>query len=55
MRSADPDSEFRSGYRRAKMTHKKRKSLEILCFEVLDVFFSGLKASSVAWTSFMEV
>jgi hypothetical protein len=28
---------------------------EISCFEVLDVvFFLGLKASPVAWTSFME-
>jgi hypothetical protein len=40
--------------RKAKMTHKNRKSKEISCFEVLDVLFSGLKASPVAWTSFME-
>jgi hypothetical protein len=25
-----------------------------LCFEVLDVLFGGLKASSVTWTSFIE-
>jgi hypothetical protein len=30
------------------------KNLEISCFEVLDVLFWGLKASFVAWTSFME-
>jgi hypothetical protein len=40
-------SGYVSGFRRAKMT-------EIPCFEVLDVLFRGLKASSVAWTSFME-
>jgi hypothetical protein len=28
-----------SGSRRAKMTHKSRKNLEISCFEVLDVLF----------------
>jgi hypothetical protein len=27
---------------------------EISCFEVLDILFWGLKASSAAWTSFME-
>ncbi len=44
-----------SGSRRAKMTHKNRKKVqEISCFKVLDVLFWGLKASSVAWTSFME-
>jgi hypothetical protein len=31
-----------------------KKSLEISCFEVLDVLFLGLKASPVAWTSFTE-
>jgi hypothetical protein len=46
-----PDSQFGSGSRRAKMNHKHR---EISCFEVLDVLFSGLKASPEAWTSFME-
>jgi hypothetical protein len=35
-------------------THKNRRNLEISCFEVLDVLFLGLKASSVSWTSFME-
>ncbi len=30
------------------------KNYEISCFEVLDVLFLGLKASPVAWTSFME-
>jgi hypothetical protein len=43
-----------SGSRRAKMTHKNRKKYEFSCFEVLDVLFWGLKASPVAWTSFME-
>ncbi len=34
------------------MTHKHRKKLiKFLFFEVLDVLFWGLKASSVAWTS----
>jgi hypothetical protein len=39
IRSVDPDSEFGSGSRMAKMTHKNRKSEEISCFEVLDVLF----------------
>jgi hypothetical protein len=30
-----------SGSRRAKMTHKSRKSSEFSCFEVLDVSFAG--------------
>jgi hypothetical protein len=33
------------------MDHKKRKSKEISCFEVLDVLFRRLKASPVAWAS----
>ncbi len=39
IRSVDPDpySESGSGSRRAKMTRKSRKHLEISCFEVLDV------------------
>jgi hypothetical protein len=41
-----PDSESRS--RRARMTHKNRKTLKISCFEVLDVLFRGLKVSPVA-------
>jgi hypothetical protein len=38
------------------MTHKNKRKVptEFSCFEVLDVLFSGLKASSVAWASFME-
>jgi hypothetical protein len=43
-----------SGSRRAKITHKNIKSTEFSCFEVLDVLFRGLKASPVAWASFME-
>jgi hypothetical protein len=41
IRSVDPDpySESGSGSSRAKMTHKSRKNLEILCFNVLDVLF----------------
>jgi hypothetical protein len=39
IRSVDPDPywESGSGYRRAKMTHKRRKNLEISCLEVLYV------------------
>jgi hypothetical protein len=33
---------------------KIEKSTEFSCFEVLDVHFWGLKASPVAWASFME-
>ncbi len=51
IRSVDPDSESGSGSRWAKMT---QKNVEISLFEALHVLFSGLKASSVAWTSFME-
>jgi hypothetical protein len=41
IRSVDPDpySESGSGSRRAKMTQKVEKNLEISCFEVLDVLF----------------
>jgi hypothetical protein len=42
-----------SGSRRAKWPTKLQKRPEFPCFEVLDVLFWGLKASSVAWTSFM--
>jgi hypothetical protein len=31
-----------------------QKSEENSSFEVLDVFFLGMKASPVAWTSFMK-
>jgi hypothetical protein len=45
----DPES------RRPKMTHKIRKKLiELSYLEVLDNFFLGLKASLLAWKSFME-
>jgi hypothetical protein len=43
----DPDFQVSgsgSGSRRAKMTHKSRKNLEMSCFEVLDVLFGELKA-----------
>jgi hypothetical protein len=50
----DPDSKSGSGSKRAKMTHKNRKKLRNSCFEVKDVLLSGLKASPVALTSFME-
>jgi hypothetical protein len=37
------------------MTQEKyKKREEISCFDVLGVLFRGLKASFVAWTSFME-
>jgi hypothetical protein len=48
----DPDPYSESGYRRAKMTHKRRKNS---CFEVLNGLFCELQASSVTWTYFMEV
>ncbi len=51
----DPDSESRSGSRRAKMTHKSKKKKNFSsCFEVLDGLFWEPKASSVTWTFFME-
>jgi hypothetical protein len=50
----DPDSQNRSGSRRTKTTHKKENNYLISFCEVLDVLFKGLKASLVAWTSFME-
>ncbi len=43
IRSVDPDldpyPESGSGSRRAKITHKSRKNLDIACFELLDVLF----------------
>ncbi len=48
IRIRNPDSESGPGSRRAKMTHKSGS------FEVLDVLFWELKASSVTWTFFME-
>jgi hypothetical protein len=39
----------KEGKKKPKMTHKKEKSKEISCFELLDVLFLGLKASPVAW------
>ncbi len=45
----DPDSQSGSGPRRAKMTHENLKSKE---FHHLRA--EPLKASPVAWTSFME-
>jgi hypothetical protein len=47
----DPYSEYGSGSRRAKMTHKSRKNS---CFEVLDGLFCELQAFFVTWTYFME-
>ncbi len=47
----DPDSKSGSGPTTAKMTHKNRKKT---CFEVRDVLIRELKASPVAWTSFVE-
>ncbi len=41
-----------SGSRRAKLTYKYRESKKFSCFEVLDVLFWGLNASSVACASF---
>ncbi len=40
--------------RRAKMTHKSGKFLEISYFDMLDVLFWELQAYTVTWTSFME-
>jgi hypothetical protein len=39
IRSVDPDTESGSGSRRAKMSHKNGKNLEISCFELLDFLF----------------
>jgi hypothetical protein len=52
--SVDPDpySQYGSGSRRAKMTHKSRSKSS--CFEVLDGLFWELKASSITWIYFME-
>jgi hypothetical protein len=46
-------TQIRFGSRRAKITHKNQKNQKSF-LEVLDVLFRGLKASLVAWTSFME-
>jgi hypothetical protein len=45
---ADPDPGGK------KITPKIEKRTEFSSFEVLDVHFLGLKASPVAWASFME-
>jgi hypothetical protein len=37
-----------------KLPTEVEKNVEISCFEVLDVLFRGLKASSVACKSFVE-
>jgi hypothetical protein len=42
------------GSRRAKMTHKNRKSYEISSSDVLDVLFRALTASHVARTAFIR-
>jgi hypothetical protein len=47
---ADPDPDPGG----QKFSKKIEKSTEFSCFEVLDVLFWGLKASPVAWASFME-
>jgi hypothetical protein len=47
IRSADPDPG-------GQKLLTKKFFFEISCFEVLDALFWGLKASPVAWTSFME-
>jgi hypothetical protein len=39
IRSMDPDSDSGSGSRKAKMTHKSRKTFLSCCFEVLDGLF----------------
>jgi hypothetical protein len=44
----DPDWESGSEFRKAKMTLKKGKSEAISCYEVLNVLFTGLKASPEA-------
>jgi hypothetical protein len=44
--SLDPDSQSGSESKRTKITEKNRK--KFIIFEVLDVFFWGLKASPVA-------
>ncbi len=47
---ADPDPDPGG----LKCPTKIEKSIEFSCFEVLDFLFWGLKASPVAWASFME-
>ncbi len=47
----DPHCEYGSGSRRVNMTHKSEENSS---FEVLDVFFWGMKTSPVAWKSYME-
>jgi hypothetical protein len=37
-----------------KLPQEIEKKTEFSSFEVLDVLFSGLKVSPVAWASFME-
>jgi hypothetical protein len=44
----DPESRSGSGTRRENSTHRNWKNLDISFFEVLNVLFSELKASSVA-------
>jgi hypothetical protein len=43
-----------SGPRSRRTKYDPQKNLKISCYEVLDILFWGLKATSVAWTSFME-
>jgi hypothetical protein len=47
-------SEFRIWIQEEKLTHETEKSLEISCFKVPDDLLRGMKASPVAYTSFME-
>jgi hypothetical protein len=49
--------QIRSGFNQASGSVSRREKIEkyeISCFEVLNVLFEGLEASSVAWTSIME-
>jgi hypothetical protein len=52
IQSGQWNSEF--GSRRAKMTRKNREKLRNFMFCVTNVLFWRMKASPVAWTSFME-
>jgi hypothetical protein len=50
----DPDSRIRIKIQEGKNDLQKCKKLINFIFELLDVLFSGLKASPVAWTNCKE-
>ncbi len=54
IRSVDPDPYSGSGSRSRRAKKDPQKLRNFICFEVQDVFFRELKASSVTYTSFLE-